>query len=109
MLARAKKDTSEIARNLKRERNSWHDADQNTVSLGCSICPDRIMCGGLKVFNSVFSCLDYCCGVPASCGDKFVCPNNSHFADRVREIGGFDLRLTPRGRDLNMPKVPPVI
>ena len=68
-------------------RKRWHDSVQNIPSLGCSVCPDRGVCGGLRVAEPLFWCLDYCCGKPDSC--DVVCRNNSKFVDYVREINGF--------------------
>jgi hypothetical protein len=96
-------------RNHRRERKSWHDATRNTPSLGCSICPERPLCGGLQVAASLFSCLDYCCGKPEGCGDKFVCPNNPHFVDRLREVGGFDLPTIARAPALPSRDLAPVV
>jgi Domain of unknown function (DUF4417) len=109
MLIRPRTNEPTASRNLRRERKSWHDASVNMPSLGCSICPERALCGALHVAESLFSCLDYCCQRPESCGDKFVCPNNPHFVNRIREVGGFDLGTTKRGFNLARPELPSVI
>ncbi len=98
MLTRQRSD--QPSRNRRRERKSWHHGIRNTPSLGCAICPERALCGGLQVVAPLFSCLDYCCRKPEDCADKFVCPNNAHFVDRVREVGGFDLGTVVRAPSL---------
>jgi hypothetical protein len=107
MLMKPRRD--QPSRNHRRERKSWHDEIGNTPSLGCGICPERAPCGGLRVAAPLFSCLDYCCRKPDSCGDKFVCPNNARFVDRVREVRGFDLANIARGPILPQCDLAPVI
>jgi hypothetical protein len=75
-------------------RMNWHNENYNVPSMGCSICPDYKICGGLRVSKPLFWCIDYCCGSPKSC--DVVCRNNPRFVDHVREIGGFDLANVAR-------------
>jgi hypothetical protein len=109
MLTRFPKAESVSRRKSHRDRKSWHNAELNMHSLGCAMCPERALCGGLQVSAPLFWCLDYCCGNPGDCGDKFVCPNNPHFVDRVREVRGFDLSTVERAPCLAVPRLPHVI
>lgn len=90
MLNRAEKSRS---RSRTTGKKKWHN-EYNISSLGCSICPEYKICGGLRVSKPLFWCLDHCCGDPKSC--DAVCRNNPNFVDHVREIGGFDLNSVPR-------------
>ena len=95
------------ARSLHREQALWYDSTQHTPSLGCMKCPERHVCGGLHIAASMFSCLDHCCGSPASC--DVVCRNHPNYVDRIREIGGFDLKTIPRAHPLPSPYLPRLI
>lgn len=94
-------------RNPRRERRLWHDPDQATGSLGCAACPDRTVCGGLRLKIPFLDCLQFCCGKPDEC-DR-VCRNNPYFADRVREVGTFALGTVPRAPLLSAPSLPRVV
>ena len=94
-------------RSVRQEQTLWHDSTQHTPSLGCMKCPERNVCGGLHIAASMFSCLDHCCGSPESC--DVVCRNNPDYADRIREIGGFDLKSIPRAHPLPLPYLPMLI
>ncbi len=96
-------------KHLTRERKSWHDADIHTPSMGCSICPERELCGKLHVGNAAYSCLDYCCNKPETCGQRYVCPRNEWFVDRVREIRGFSLENVRRHAEGQSQRLSPVI
>jgi hypothetical protein len=76
-------------------------------AIGCSICPEYGLCGGLKTAKPLFWCLDYCCNNPKSC--DVVCRNNEHFVDHVREIGGFDLGNVTRAAALARPSLAQVV
>ncbi len=98
------------SRNPRRERRLWHDRAQNTPGLGCGACRERELCGGLQVRAAFYDCLQFCCGNPESC-DR-VCRNHPNFADRVREVGTFDLDTVPRAPVLaaaSLPRIIPVI
>jgi Domain of unknown function (DUF4417) len=90
-----------------RGATKWHDENHNVPSMGCSICPEYSICGGLRVSKPLFWCLDYCCGNPKSC--DVVCRNNVKFIDHIREIGGFDLNTVTRAVVLSKPKIPTVV
>jgi len=98
----------EIVARAGRDARLWHNEKLNTPSLGCERCPQKGLCGGLRVEQALYDCLGYCCGKPAEC-DK-VCRNRPEaFAKALREIGGFDLENVPRAPLLPRPKTPSVI
>jgi hypothetical protein len=90
-------------RNRRRERKLWHDQERNMPSLGCTICPDRTICGGLQMKAGFYDCLQLCCGDPKNC-DR-VCRNHPDFVDRVREVNSFDLCNVPNGPVLAVPQL----
>jgi len=95
-------------RNRRRERKFWHDGGKHTPSLGCGVCADRAICGGLSIVRPFYHCLDNCCRQPETC--DAVCRNKPReFAQRVREVGGFGLENVPRAARLPEPPLPRVI
>ena len=95
-------------RNLQRERKSWHDGGKHTPSLGCEVCPDRDICGGLSIERAFYDCLDNCCRQPETC--DAVCRNKPRgFVQRVREVGGFGFDNVPRTARLPDPPLPQVV
>lgn len=95
------------ARRLRHERRLWHDGLRYPQALGCTVCPEQNVCGGLNVLAGGWSCLDHCCGEPTTC--HAVCRKNPDFVDRVREIGSFGFDNVPRARVLSPPSLPVVI
>lgn len=96
------------ARSPGRERRLWHRPESRTPDpLGCRMCPDRALCGGLRLEADFYDCLQFCCGNPGSC-DR-VCRRHPDFADRVREVGTFALDTVPRGPRLASPDLPAVV
>ncbi len=91
-------------RNNRPELRLWHDSAKNTPGLGCNLCREFELCGGLRVNTAFFDCLRFCCHNSENC-DR-VCRNNSDFVDRVREIGTFDLQNVPRAPILEAPMMP---
>lgn len=66
-----------------------------SLALGCGNCAAFEWCGGLSVRDSVWDCLDFCCGMPGQCTN--VCVKNPvQYVDQKREILGFDLSNIPR-------------
>ncbi|SMH62822.1 DUF4417 domain-containing protein [Azospirillum agricola] len=94
-------------RNVRRERKLWHEPEIAIGSLGCAACPDFRVCGGLKLRTAFFDCLQFCCGKPDEC-DR-VCRNHPEFADRVREVGTFDLDTVPHAPVLTAPALPRIV
>lgn len=76
---------SSSRRSRARRKAYWPDV---TMSLGCSGCSIRDLCGGLCDNSRRMSCLDDCCGGKPDC--DIVCPRNPDYAARLREIGGFE-------------------
>lgn len=107
MLSHPQKCASTTRKAERRARRKWHDDLQNVPSMGCALCPEYLVCGGLKVSRPLFWCLDYCCGNPTAC--DVVCRNNPRFVDYIREIGGFDLRTVGRSQQLSELNIPPVV
>ncbi|MBY5780154.1 DUF4417 domain-containing protein [Rhizobium leguminosarum] len=66
-----------------------------SLALGCGNCAAFEWCGGLSVRDSIWDCLDHCCGKPGDCTN--VCVKNPvQYVDQKREILGFDLSNIPR-------------
>lgn len=99
------KDSESILR--RRSRRYSHDYEKNSGCLGCQNCFDKAFCGGINVARSIISCIDYCCGNHRTC--KEACWKNPHYADRIREIGGFSLLDIPRTVHLNSANLPSFI
>lgn len=99
--------TRQDGRHLRRERRLWHDPEQGMAPLGCRVCPDYGLCGGLRPRADFYDCLQFCCGTPETC-DR-VCRNHPDFPDRVREVGTFSLDTVPRAPLLVAPELPRVV
>ncbi len=91
----------------RRPHRLWHDAVSNSPSLGCARCPERGVCGGLRIAASLYDCLDFCCGTPTTCAR--VCRHRDDYAARVREVAGFALENVPRAPILPTPELPGTI
>ncbi|WP_434615205.1 hypothetical protein [Azospirillum sp. B2RO_4] len=96
-----------IRRKLKAEKSLWDNPRSASGSLGCAVCPDKELCGGLSIESSLLDCLQFCCGNPENC-DR-VCRNHHEFADRVREVGTFELNTVPRAPKVYTPELPRVV
>ena len=94
-------------RNPRRERRLWHQPEQPTQSLGCTVCPEKPICGGLRLKAAFFDCFRFCCHQPDAC-DR-VCRNHPDYPDRVREVETFDLQNVPRAQAIAAPSLPPVV
>ena len=94
-------------RNPRHDRALWHDPDRRMGALGCHVCPERALCGGLQMRAGFFDCLQFCCGKAETC-DR-VCRKHPDFADRVREVETFDLGTVPRAPVLAAPPLPRLI
>jgi len=101
------KDAQRSALRLRRERKLQHHQGAGLPPLGCTICPERKVCGGLRTQAAIFDCLGSCCGGKATC-DR-VCPNSVAYIDRVREIDGFSLSNVPRAPYLIPPCLPSAV
>lgn len=87
----------------QRAFKSFWSTPTAAMSLGCIGCPDLSICGGQTIDGSGFNCLDHCCNAPEDCG--IVCPNSHVFADRIREVGGFELS-TPTASPIGLTSLP---
>lgn len=96
------------SRNHRLEKKLWHDGRRQTPSLGCGTCPERDICGGLRIEGAFFNCLDNCCHRPDSC-DSMCRRKPRDFVQRIREIAGFRLDNVPRAARLAEPAIPPVV
>lgn len=87
------------------DRRLWHDATKTPIKpLGCPSCPEFALCGGLQTSKELFDCTSLCCESPDGC-DR-VCRQNSLYARRVREVGGFELENVPRSRAIQSMRMP---
>ncbi|MXY58723.1 MAG: DUF4417 domain-containing protein [Gammaproteobacteria bacterium] len=86
----------------------FDDPDRHPLSLGCTACPHKRVCGGIHVGSGVFDCLDYCCRVPTRC-DSVCVRSVDSFVDRVHEIGGFSLDDIPRTQPVSPPRLPALV
>lgn len=85
----------------------WNEPHQ-TLSLGCGVCPDLQLCGGLRRAAHQIDCTDHCCGDPQSCGR--VCSKNlDAFVDFKRLVNGFELDDVPHAPSLDFPGLPYVV
>lgn len=99
-------EAAESAMSIRRShvRRLWDDRRRSPTILGCPVCPNRGTCGGLHIGAGIMDCHQFCCGTPVGCDQ--VCRNNTDYVDRVREIGGFDLKTVPRAPFLAAPVLP---
>ncbi len=97
--------TNDLSRTVRRECGLQYDGFLHTPSIGCTSCNDLSICGGLRIKQAVFDCLRFCCKQPETC--DAVCRNNPRrFAERVREVGGFDLANVPRSEAVPASSLP---
>jgi hypothetical protein len=87
-----------------RDASLWDD-DANPRQLGCSVCPDLGLCGGLRIKAHAFDCSALCaCAHGGMCSG--LCRRDARtFVARVREISGFDLGNVARCRPLALPQL----
>jgi len=86
-----------------------HHSSDLGISLGCINCPERELCGGLRVSGDHYNCMVFCvCPDPSSC--ELACPNNLPvFIARHQEVRGFSLDNVPRTPVLFFPQLPPSV
>lgn len=87
----------------------WHDAEVNPVSMGCTLCPDFALCGGLSIGPGAFDCTSLCvCTDRGRC--TLVCPSSPRrYVSRVREIQGFSFANVPRCDVLSVAPLPGLV
>ena len=76
------------------------------LKLGCTVCPDLEICGGLRIAAGVFDCRSLCtCIRTGKCSG--VCRRDPRmFVARMREIDGLDFEHVPRFTPLTTCQVP---
>ena len=104
MLTEAREARPAVPTRPSQARRLWDNRRRNPAILGCPVCPNRGACGGLHIGAGIMDCHQFCCGTPAGCDQ--VCRNNPDYVDRVREIGGFDLKTVPRAPILTTQVLP---
>ena len=97
-----------LRRNPRRERRLLQDETRYPEALACWTCPQRGVCGGLKIGIGSMSCLDNCCGGKESC--NLVCPRRpAAYVESVREIRGFGLENVPTAPKLATAPLPSLV
>jgi hypothetical protein len=86
--------------------STWDNSFANSLALGCQVCPDFGICGGLHTAEGAFDCGMRCtCKNPSAC-DQVCRKNPVRFAAHVREVGGFSLANVKRAPILPVPALP---
>ena len=84
----------------------WYDSAR-PLALGCTLCPDLDLCGGLRIAGGVFDCRSLCACARHGKKCSGVCRSDQHtFLRRVSEIDGFTLDNVPRREPLPVPSIP---
>jgi hypothetical protein len=83
-----------------------------TMALGCTVCSDRELCGGLKTSDGLYDCSDLClCNSEekkAAC--QFVCPSKSQeYTRRLHEVNSFDLSTVGNVAPVPVPHWPGIV
>jgi hypothetical protein len=74
----------------------WYDSGR-PLALGCMLCPDLDMCGGLRIEGGVFDCRSLCACARNGKKCSGVCRGDQRtFVARVREIDGFTFSVSTR-------------
>jgi hypothetical protein len=83
----------------------WYDATR-PLALGCTLCPDFDLCGGLRIEGGIFDCRSLCACQRGGRKCSGVCRSDQRtFLKRVREVGGFGLDDVPRTTALAVPAI----
>lgn len=84
----------------------WYD-DARSLALGCTLCPDLDLCGGLRIKGGAYDCRSLCGCQRGGKKCSGVCRGDQReFIRRVREVGGFALDDVPRNAPLPVPSIP---
>jgi hypothetical protein len=84
----------------------WYDAAR-PLALGCTLCPDLDLCGGLRIGGNAFDCRSLCaCGHGGKKCTGVCRSDHRTFVWRVQEIGGFALSDVARVAPVATPSVP---
>ena len=89
-----------------RDAALWYDPEL-PLALGCTLCPDLGLCGGLRIKAGAFDCRSLCSCARKGMKCSGVCRGDHRtFLCRVREVGGFRLDNVPRIAPLPVPTLP---
>jgi len=95
-------------RNRRREKKLWQNERTGTPSLGCVVCAEFRVCGGLVTDAKSFDCMRHCCDGAVDC-DK-VCPRNpKRFCGSMREIKTFELNTIEPIEGVAHPRLPKIV
>jgi hypothetical protein len=87
----------------------WYD-DARSLALGCTLCPDLDLCGGLRIKGGAYDCRSLCGCQRGGKKCSGVCRGDQReFIRRVREVGGFALDDVPRSASLPVPAIAPYV
>src|SRR5688572_24146776 len=83
----------------------WDDPSR-PLALGCTLCPDLGICGGLRIRAGVFDCRSLCTCARNGKKCNGVCRRDPlTFVARVNEVRGWDLNDAPRCAPLPIPAI----
>jgi hypothetical protein len=81
------------------------------MALGCNPCPERGLCGGLKIDEVFFDCSSLCrCSKEEKRSCPHVCPAKpQEFVKRLQEVGGFGFETVGSAPVVPVPVLPRVV
>ena len=89
-----------------RDAALWYDS-AGPLALGCTVCPDLDLCGGLRIRSGPFDCRSLCSCVRKGKTCSGVCRGDPRtFVRRVREVSGFGFDDVPRSTPLPVSALP---
>lgn len=94
-------------RKLRQEGRFWDESGRNPAALGCTLCRELQLCGGIHTSSGAFDCVSFCCRTPDTC--DMVCLRNPGFARRLHEVGGLSLDNIPRAPRHEFTAMPPSV
>src|SRR5688572_18532769 len=84
----------------------WFNRDL-PLKLGCTLCPDLAICGGLRIKAGIFDCRSLCACARGGKRCFGVCRKDPvAFIRRVNEVNGFAFDDIPRCAPLRAPALP---
>jgi len=88
------------------ERALWYNRDL-PEQLGCAVCPDRPVCGGLRVSAPILGCHQLCSCARHGKSCSGVCRSDqATFVRFVNDVNGFEFGNVPRCRPLQTRPLP---
>lgn len=81
------------------------------MALGCNPCPERGLCGGLKIDEVFFDCSTLCrCSEDEKRSCPHVCPSKpQEFVKRRQEVGGFGFETIGSAPVVPVPSLPRIV